>query len=110
MAGFRKGRGESIEFGWSAQNGVLFGLEAAIAATFGTDLAVPFPKVAFLYHPIIQHLLPSALNIPVHIGRESAISVFGAGVYDGRFRKSTINPLNRHCGHRRWLGQRLPFV
>ena len=51
MAGFRKGRGESIEFGWSAQNGVLFGLEAAIAATFGTDLAVPSRKSLFCITP-----------------------------------------------------------
>ena len=27
----------------------------------------------------------------------------------GRFRRSTINPLNRHCEHRMLLGQRLPF-
>ena len=40
------------------------------------------PESRFLYRPIIQQLSPPALSIPVHIGREAAISVFGVGVLE----------------------------
>ena len=54
MAGFRKGRGESIESGWSAQNGVLFGLEAAGIGGTSNDLN-PLPEKQIQTTTILAH-------------------------------------------------------
>jgi hypothetical protein len=47
----------------------------AFIATFGIDLVVFSESRFFLYCPFIHHLSSPVLSVPVHIGRETTISV-----------------------------------